>query len=190
MNASSRLVLPLAGAVVLAGAVLGVVLWPEPSGPPAPKAPRSEGAASPEAPSARAPASPARAPVRPSAPGPTVQAPVPEAPPNATVVPLQPGDEVPEPESPNPLPQVNDPIEPEKPQTARWRLQKTERITSLLTRDVARLEQARDAAAASGNEQERKRLELIIRRSQERLLKLSEEASRLSGEAQLEPPEQ
>jgi hypothetical protein len=106
------------------------------------------------------------------------------------VVPIQPGDEVPEPESPDPLPQVNDPIEPEKPQTARWRLEKTERITSLLARDVVRLEQQRDAAAASGNERERQRLDILVRRQQERLLKLREEASRLSGEAQLEPPEQ
>ncbi|HEX8706532.1 MAG TPA: hypothetical protein VF815_47295 [Myxococcaceae bacterium] len=191
MNVSSRLVLPLAGAVVLVGAVLGVVLWPEPASPPVPEVPRSEGAASPEAPAARGPSSPARAPVRPGLPSPTVQAPVPQAPPaDATVVPIQPGDEVPEPESPDPLPQVNDPIEPEKPQTARWRLEKTERITSLLARDVVRLEQQRDAAAASGNERERQRLDILVRRQQERLLKLREEASRLSGEAQLEPPEQ
>jgi hypothetical protein len=190
MNASSRLVLPLVGAVVLVGAVLGVVLWPEPSSPPVPELPRSEVAASPEAPEARVPVAPPRAPVRPSAPGHTVQAPAPQAPADATVVPIGPGDEVPEPESPNPLPQVNDPIEPEKPQTARWRLEKTERITSLLTRDVARLEQERDAAAASGNEQERQRLDTVIRRHQARLLKLREEITRLTGEAQREPPEQ
>jgi len=187
VSVNSRVVLPLVGAVVLVGAVLGVVLWPEPSSPPAASEPvRPEVAAPAEAPSVRAP--PARAPVPPSAP--TVQAPAPEAPPNATVVPIRPGDEVPEPESPNPLPQVNDPIVPEKPQTARWRLEKTERITALLTRDMARLEQERDAAAASGNAQERQRLEIILRRQQDRLLKLREEMTRLSGEAQLEPPEQ
>lgn len=189
MSLNSRVVLPLAGAVVLVGAVLGVVLWPEPSSPPvAPEPPRSDVAAPTVVPEVRAP--PARAPVQPSAPAPTVQAPAPEAPPNATVVPTGPGDEVPEPESPNPLPQVNDPIVPEKPQTARWRLEKTERITSLLTRDMTRLEQARDAAAASGNAQERQRLEVVIRRQQERLIKLREEMVRLSGEAQREPPEQ
>lgn len=187
MSVNSRVVLPLVGAVVLVGAVLGVVLWPEPSSPPAAsEPPRPEVAAPAEAPSVRAP--PAPAPARPSPP--TVQAPAPQAPqPNATVVPIQPGDEVPEPESPNPLPQVNDPIAPEKPQTAQWRLEKTERITALLTRDMARLEKERDAAAASGNEQERQRLEIIIRRQQDRLLKLRDEMTRLSGEAQLEPPE-
>jgi hypothetical protein len=190
MNASSRYVLPLAGAVVLLGAVLGVVLWPEPSTPPAPELPRPEAAATPEAPAARVPAPAPRAPVQPGAPAPTVQAPAPEAPPNATVVPIGPGDVVPEPEVANPLPQVNDPIEPEKPQTARWRLEKTERITSLLTRDVARLEQEREAAAASGNEQERQRLDTLIRRHQDRLLKLREEVTRLSGDAAREPPEQ
>jgi hypothetical protein len=106
------------------------------------------------------------------------------------VVPVGPGDEVPEPESPNPLPQVNDPIEPEKPQTARWRLGKTERITTLLARDVARLEQERARAEASGNKEEQQRLDTLIRRNQERLRKLREEISKLSGEAQLEPPEQ
>jgi len=189
VSVNSRVVLPLVGAVVLVGAVLGVVLWPEPSSPPAASEPaRPEVAAPAEAPSVRAP--PAGAPARPSAPAPTVQAPAPEAPPNATVVPIRPGDEVPEPESPNPLPQVNDPIVPEKPQTARWRLEKTERITALLARDMARLEKERDAAAASGNEQERQRLEILIRRQQDRLIKLREEMTRLSGEAQLEPPEQ
>jgi hypothetical protein len=190
MNASSRLVLPLAGAVVLIGAVLGVVLWPEPSTPLVPEPPRPEAAVTPAAPTAREPVAPARAPVQPGAPAPAVQAPAPEAPPNATVVPLGPGDVVPEPEVANPLPQVNDPIEPEKPQTARWRLEKTERITSLLTRDVTRLEQERDAAAAQGNEQERQRLDTVIRRQQERLSKLRGEITRLTGEAEREPPEQ
>jgi hypothetical protein len=117
-------------------------------------------------------------------------APVPQESQNATEVPIGPGDVVPAPESPNPLPQVNDPIEPEKPQTARWRLGKTERITTLLTRDVARLEQERAAAEASGNEPERQRLDTLIRRHQDRLRKLREELSKLSGEAQREPPEQ
>jgi hypothetical protein len=97
---------------------------------------------------------------------------------------------VPEPESSNPLPQVNDPIEPEKPQTLRWRLGKTERITTLLTRDVARLEQQRAAAEASGNEQERQRLDTLLRRNQERLRKLREEIIKLADEANREPPEQ
>jgi hypothetical protein len=190
MNVSSRLVLPLAGAVVLVGAVLGVVLWPAPSSPPLASEPPAPGAAAPaQVPEARSPTP--RTPASPAVPPPTAPVPAqPPAPPNATVVPVGPGDEVPEPESPNPLPQVNDPIEPEQPQTARWRLGKTERITTLLERDVARLEQERAAAQASGNEQESQRLDTLIRRHQERLRKLREEISKLSDDAQREPPEQ
>jgi hypothetical protein len=193
MNVSSRLLLPLAGAVVLVGAVLGVVLWPAPSTPPLalPPSPAvtvpvsQEPASRPPAPAPRPPA-----PSSVAAPAPTPEAPTPEAPPSATEVPIGPGDEVPEPESSNPLPQENDPIEPEKPQTVRWRLGKTERITTLLTRDVARLEHERAVAEASGNEQERQRLDTLIRRHEERLSKLREELIKLSDEAQREPPEQ
>jgi hypothetical protein len=96
---------------------------------------------------------------------------------------------VPEPESPNPLPQVNDPIEPEKPQTARWRLGKTERITSLLAKDVERLEQERDAAGARGDDAERKRLDTVIQRHRDRMQKLKEEIQQLSLEAEREPLE-
>jgi hypothetical protein len=105
------------------------------------------------------------------------------------VVPVGPGDEVPSPESPHPLPQVNDPILPEKPQTAEWRLEKTERITALLTRDVERLERERKEAAARGDEAERQRLDILIQRHRNRLRKLREEIQVLSGEAGQEPPE-
>lgn len=113
----------------------------------------------------------------------------PEAPEHATVVPIGPGDEVPLPESPNPLPQVNDPILPEKPQTARWRLGKTERITELLARDVERLAQERDAAKARGDEAESQRLDTMIQRHRARLSTLREEIQQLSREAANEPPE-
>jgi hypothetical protein len=105
------------------------------------------------------------------------------------VVPIGPGDIVPEPESPNPLPQVNDPIEPEKPQTARWKLGKTERITSLLEKDVDRLMRERDAAGARGDVAERQRLDVLIQRHRERMQKLREEIQQLSQEAEREPPE-
>jgi hypothetical protein len=190
MKVSNRLVLPLAGVAVLAVAVLGVLLWPESSAPPAPPAPPPPAASvatvTPEPPR---PGAPPRQPA-PSTPAPVAAASTPEAPQRATVVPVGPGDEVPLPEVPNPPPQVNDPIEPEKPQTARWKLGKTERITTLLTRDVARLEQDRDAAKARGDEAERLRLDTLIQRHQGRLKSLQEETQKLSHEAENEPPEQ
>ena len=104
------------------------------------------------------------------------------------MVPVGPGDEVPLPESPNPLPQVNDPIVPEKPQSARWKLGKTERISELLTRDVERLEKERDAAKARGDEAERLRLDTVIQRNRERMKTLREEIQKLSSQAEHEPP--
>lgn len=190
MRVSPRLLLPLAGAVVLAVAVLAVVLWPDASVPPSPEAPPPAAAPMAVGTSApRAPQPPPRQPERSVSAEPSVAAPAPEAPPRATVVPIQPGDIVPEPESPNPLPQVNDPIEPEKPQTARWKLGKTERITSLLEKDVARLEQERDAAGTRGDAAERQRLDILIQRSKERVRTLKEEIQQLSREAEREPPE-
>ena len=93
------------------------------------------------------------------------------------------------PESPNPLPQVNDPILPEKPQTAEWRLEKTERITTLLARDVERLEREKEEATARGDEAERQRLDILIQRHRNRLQRLREQIQTLSGEAGQEPPE-
>jgi hypothetical protein len=192
MRVSTRLALPLAGAAVLALAVLGVMLWPAPSAPPQSDEPRPSPVSSavetraPRAPgaSARQPPSAPR-----SAPDVSTPAPAPQASGNATVVPVGPGDEVPLPESPNPLPQVNDPILPEKPQTAEWRLEKTERITTLLARDVERLEREKEEAAARGDEAERQRLDILIQRHRNRLQRLREQIQALSGEAGQEPPE-
>jgi hypothetical protein len=104
------------------------------------------------------------------------------------VVPVRPGDEVPSPESSNPLPQVNDPILPEKPQTPEWRLEKTKHISTLLARDVERLEREREEAAARGDEAERERLDILIQRHRNRLRKLQVEIQVLSEEAGQEPP--
>src|SRR5688500_9801090 len=122
MKSPSRLVLPLLAAGVLLAVALAVVLWPAPSAPPPPE----EAAPAEPPPSASAAPAP-RAQPAPAAPAP-VSAPPPAeaAQPRATVVPVGPGDVVPEPEREGP-PQQNDPIEPEKPQTARWKLEKTER---------------------------------------------------------------
>jgi hypothetical protein len=189
MKVPPRLVLPLAGAAVLAVVVLGVVLWPSPSAPPSPEAapPRSVPVATvtPEHQPRVAPSRPPEAVSSSSAP--SVAAP--EAPERATVVPVGPGDEVPLPESPNPLPQVNDPILPEKPQTARWKLGKTQRITELLARDVERLERERDAAGTRGDTAEHQRLETELQRHRQRLVNLGQEIQELSRQAENEPPE-
>jgi hypothetical protein len=83
---------------------------------------------------------------------------------------------------------VNDPILPEKPQTPEWRLEKTERITALLARDVERLEREREEAAARGDEAERQRLDVLIQRHRNRLRRLQAEIEALSGEVGQEPP--
>jgi len=193
MRVSTRLALPLAGAAVLALAVAGVMLWPAPSAPPQSDGPRPDPVtAAVDAPEPRAPGVPPHQQPGATRSEPTVSTPatVPQAPGNATVVPVGPGDEVPLPESPNPLPQVNDPILPEKPQTTEWRLEKTERITALLARDVERLEREKEEAAARGDEAERQRLDILIQRHRKRLQGLREQIEVLSGEAGQEPPRQ
>jgi hypothetical protein len=192
MRVSTRFALPIAGAVVLALAVLGVMLWPTPSAPPQPEDPRpASAAATVETPTPRASGAHPRQPPGATRSEPTAStpAPVPEASRNATVVPVGPGDEVPLPESPNPLPQVNDPILPEKPQTAEWRLEKTEHIRTLLARDVERLEHEKEEAAARGDEAERQRLDVLIQRHRVRLERLREHIQALSGEVGQERPE-
>ncbi|MCY1082724.1 hypothetical protein [Archangium lansingense] len=101
----------------------------------------------------------------------------------ATVVPIGPGDVVPEPEVANPLPQQNEPIEPEKPQTAEWKHGKLVRITELMARDVERLEEERQAAEASGNKEEAKRLAVQLSRHRARLERLHEQKAALTGQA-------
>lgn len=107
----------------------------------------------------------------------------------ATVVPIGPGDVVPEPEVANPLPQQNDPIEPEKPQTAEWKHGKLVRMTELMTRDVERLEEERAAAEASGNKEEARRLAIQLSRHRARLATLHEQTATLAGQASQEQAE-
>jgi hypothetical protein len=109
--------------------------------------------------------------------------------PRGTVVPTGPGDVVPEPEVANPLSQHNDPIEPEKPQTAAWKHGKLERMTELLGRDVERLEQERQAAEERGDEAEAKRLEVQISRHRARLDRLHAQKAALAGQASQEQVE-
>ncbi|OJT19244.1 hypothetical protein BO221_37795 [Archangium sp. Cb G35] len=107
----------------------------------------------------------------------------------ATVVPIGPGDVVPEPEVANPLPQQNDPIEPEKPQTAEWKHGKLVRMTELMTRDVERLEEERAEAEASGNKEEARRLAIQLSRHRARLATLHEQTAALAGQASQEQAE-
>ncbi len=187
MKTSTSLMLPLVGLAVLTLVVIGLILWPPQSVTPASPGPASTPAAvapagpsSPQAPSRRPEALP---------PSPAVSSPQVVPPEKATVVPVGPGDEVPSQELANPLPQTNDPLAPEKPQTARWKLEKTQRINTLLTRDVERLKQDRDAAKARGDTAELKHLDTLIERNQGRLLKLREEMDQLTRQAESEPPE-
>jgi hypothetical protein len=181
MKSRSRFLLPL-GAVLLLGAALALyflVSAPPPEASPVARVSPVTVAPEPVAPVA-APTKPEPAPAQAQ-----VQAELPEG--RATVVPIQPGDVVPEPEVENPPPQENDPIEPEKPQTAEWKHGKLVRISELLGRDVERLEQERLAAQKRGDGEEAKRLEVQLKRHRERLGKLREETEALAEAARQEP---
>jgi hypothetical protein len=183
MNNRFRVLLPL-GAALLLGAVLVLRLLP--TGPRA-EAPAGTPPPTTVSPGATSVSAPAAVRAQPSAPvksGP--QAVVSSEGRGATEVPIGPGDVVPEPEVANPLPQQNDPIEPEKPQTAEWKHGKLVRITELMTRDVERLEAERAAAEASGNKEEAKRLAVQLSRHRARLDKLHAEKAALAGQVSQE----
>jgi hypothetical protein len=168
--------LMLVAAVALTVSLLTVVLWP--TSPVAPEAAPSE------PPIATGPGTPAPEPVSPKVVARERVEPVPasneERP--ATVVALAPGDVPPEPEVANPPPQENDAIEPELPQTAQWRLEKTTHLTALLGRDVERLEREREDAEARGDERRSEQLGTLLSRNRARLHELREELREL-GEA-------
>jgi len=187
MMSRSRFLLPLGAALMLGTALVLHLLVSVPEPEAAPVAPVSPVTVAPP------PVTPASAPTNPEpvkaqgvqeAPGERVVAT--EDGRRATVVPIQPGDEVPEPEVENPPPQQNDPIEPEKPQTAEWKHGKTVRISELLERDVERLEEERLAAEKRGDGEEAKRLEVQLKRHRARLGKLREETETLAEAARQE----
>lgn len=184
MNNRSRFVPPLAAALLLGAALALRFLWPGPQAGPSVKE-ISRAAVSPSpAPVSGAPVS---APARPElVKRSESRGEVAEQMPRATVVPLGPGDVAPDPEVPDAPPQPNDPIEPEKPQTAAWRHEKMVRLTQLMTRDVARLEQERKDAESRGDTAEAKRLEVQISRHQARLGRLNEETAALAERARQE----
>ena len=180
------LFLPLGAALLLGAAVALHFLLSEPELEAAPAAWVSPVAVAP-------PATPATAPTNPEpvkaaqAPAPVARVEVTEEGKRATVVPIQPGDLVPEPEVENPPPQQNDPIEPEKPQTAAWKHGKMVRMSELLERDVDRLEEERLAAEKRGDGEAAKRLEVQISRHRARLGKLRDETEILAETARQEP---
>ncbi|ATB29363.1 hypothetical protein [Melittangium boletus] len=92
----------------------------------------------------------------------------------------------PEPEDGESPPQVNEPIEPEQPQTAAWRHGKLVRITELLDRDVERLERERERAQARGDGAEARRLAVQLSRHRARLGSLRAETTVLAEEAREE----
>lgn len=77
---------------------------------------------------------------------------------------------------------ANDPIEPEKPQTPEWKLEKTVHLQELLSRHLERLEKERAAAHAAGNTGEEYRLHVSIARGRARLEHLQGEAALLRQE--------
>lgn len=183
MNNRSRFLPPIAAALLLGAALTLRFLWPKPDEAPSVKDVSRATVSASYAPvaSLSAPAAPRT--VKPAEPR-VVEAP--QAPPRATVVPLGPGDVPPEPEVANPPPQQNDPIEPEKPQTAAWKHEKMVRLTQVMTRDVARLEQERQDAESRGDSAEARRLAVQISRHQARLGQLHEQTTALAEEARQE----
>ncbi|WP_147451591.1 hypothetical protein [Corallococcus llansteffanensis] len=171
----------LGGAGVLVAALLAVALWPaRKEQPPSVSGATVEATGPTVAPVTAADVSPRRAvPVR--TPGPARSA--------ATVVPPAPGDVPPEPEVANAPAQPNAPLAEELPQTARWKLEKTEHITSLLGRDVTRLEGEKQEARARGDKARVEEVDALLQRHRVRLDELREEARTLTEAARNEPPE-
>lgn len=187
MKTRSRLLLPLAAALLLGAALVVRFFLSSPELEPSPVAGGPAVQASPTALAPSEPVAPARVATKPEPVKAEATAQLAEGP--ATVVPVGPGDVVPEPEAENNPPQPNDPIAPEKPQTAAWKHEKTARITVVLDRDVERLVEERQAAQARGDEAEAKRLEVQIARHRSRLVKLREEAAGLAESARAESAE-
>lgn len=109
----------------------------------------------------------------------------------ATVVDPGPNADVPPPlES---LPENPNPPEPppeELPQTARWKLAKTERIHAVMEQRVDRLTREMADARRAGDDAEAQRLEVLLLRTRRRAESLSDDIARLREEAATEPSEE
>lgn len=166
----TRLVLPFLASVLVLAA-LGLLLWPAPR--PAEPSPEDAAAVEPAVQAAvGALASPARAAPAPAA------APVQSVATSATIT-----DGAPPADLPEDPPSVNDPLPPEQPQTAAWRLEKTERMQALVARHVERLEQERAEALARGDRARAESLAVRVERERRRNDALRADAARLAQEA-------
>ena len=165
------------GAGVLVAALLAVALWPSQ---------KEQPLSVPEAPgTVAAPVSAADVAPRRGVPGRAPGPPQPAGPRGAPAARAgAPGAEV-----ANAPAQSNDPIVEEQPQTARWKLEKTEHITSLLGRDVTRLEGEKQEARARGDKARVEQVDALLQRHRVRLDELREEARTLSEATRSEPPE-
>jgi len=190
MNLPSHLFLPLAGAVVLAAAVMGTWLWPEPVVPPLKLEPPPVATpvfVQPQPP----PPAPTPRPVRPVAravpPAPAVQPLQPVEPPRpATVAP-----------PPEPVPWAAAPAFPPPPQSEPAaspppvpgkRLAMMGNAASVLERGVLTLEKSRDEALARGDKAESERLNKLIEKHRSRLAYLRARQPQPQAPDSGEPP--
>ncbi len=165
MSFPSHLFLPLSGAAVLATAVIGTWLWPEPVVPPLKWEPP------PVAAPVFVPPPPAPAP-RPARP---VARAVPPAPPVQPVEPPQPVTVAPPSEpvqvavAPSfPPPPSGEPA-PGQPTVPRTRLSMMGHAASAMERGIAQIEKSRDEALARGDQAEAERLNKLIDKHRSRL---------------------
>jgi len=174
-SSSSRTVRWLLGALG-AAAVIGLCLFslrgPEPVAP---------GAPAPQGPSARAePPAPPPPAVKPAPAGPqTVTV---EGQGNATVVSSQPPSADMPPPDVTDDPSVNPPLEPEKPQTPEWKLEKTGRIVELMGRRLERIEKKIQEAEAHGDNAVAEEQRILLERTRKHRVELTQEMEALRAE--------
>jgi len=103
------------------------------------------------------------------------------APGGAPSVPAPPVPGAPElpPTAVSPVPEENPEIPPEAPQTAEWKLEKTERIAGSLGKRVARLEAEVREADARGDREGASARQVLLERSRQRVAELEREIASL-----------
>jgi hypothetical protein len=155
------------------GAVLVFLLRPAPAPAPAPVAP---------APVAKAPPAevtkPAAAPAPAKAPLPAGEVYV-EGQGLATVVPSDANQSIPHADGPTDDPSVNPPIEPEKPQTPEWKLEKTGRIAGLMSNRISRIEARLKELEARGDKAALEEERVLLERTKKRRGELDQEMAAL-----------
>lgn len=184
MSFPSHLFLPLSGAAVLAVAVLGTWLWPEPVVPPLKEPPPVAAPLFVQPP----PPAPAPRPVRPVAravpPAPPVQ---PVEPPRPVTVapPREPVQVAVAPSYPPPPPGEPATGQPSAPRT---RLSMMGHAASVLERGIQHIEQSRAQALARGDQAEAERLDKLIEKHRSRLGHLRRAPPQAQATDSGEPP--